>query len=68
MPPNEGCNKCLADRYRRSVCLTPGLGDSVYAVMESHYKVIGDFQTLFRTVRKRITGIDTEQAANTKTW
>lgn len=37
--------------------------NSVYAVMESHYKVIEDFQTLFRAVRERITGVDTEQAA-----
>ncbi|WP_433195398.1 hypothetical protein ACQP1G_41245 [Nocardia sp. CA-107356] len=40
--------------------------NSVYAVMESHYKVIEDFQTLFRTVRERITGVDTDQSARYK--
>ncbi|WP_063046162.1 hypothetical protein [Nocardia pseudovaccinii] len=52
--------KTMVKRWREK---SQGSENSVYAVMESHYKVIEDFQTLFRTVRERITGVDTEQAA-----
>ncbi|WP_327100821.1 hypothetical protein OIE68_19730 [Nocardia vinacea] len=52
--------KTMVTRWREK---SRGSENSVYAVMESHYKVIEDFQTLFRTVRERITGVDTEQAA-----
>ncbi|WP_433602285.1 hypothetical protein ACQPXH_11435 [Nocardia sp. CA-135953] len=58
--------KTMVRRWRgksRALDNSTGSDNSVYAVMESHYKVIEDFQTLFRTVRERITGIDTEQAA-----
>ncbi|WP_063039066.1 hypothetical protein [Nocardia pseudovaccinii] len=43
-----------------------GSDNSVYAVMESRYEVVEDFQTLFRAVRERITGVDTDQAAQHK--
>ncbi|WP_433202670.1 hypothetical protein ACQP1G_12685 [Nocardia sp. CA-107356] len=52
--------KTMVKRWREK---SQGSENSVYAVMESHYKVIEDFQTLFHTVRERITGVDTEQAA-----
>ncbi|MGW4769672.1 hypothetical protein ACWEO2_16705 [Nocardia sp. NPDC004278] len=52
--------KTMVKRWRQK---SQGSENSVYEVMESHYKVIEDFQTLFRTVRERITGVDTEQAA-----
>ncbi|MFQ6325676.1 hypothetical protein ACLMAL_05995 [Nocardia sp. CWNU-33] len=52
--------KTMVARWRQK---SQGSQNSVYAVMESHYKVIEDFQTLFRTVRERITGVDTDQAA-----
>lgn len=52
--------KTMVKRWREK---SQGSENSVYAVMESHYKVIEDFQTLFRIVRERITGVDTEQAA-----
>ncbi|WP_433680881.1 hypothetical protein [Nocardia sp. CA-119907] len=55
--------KTMVRRWRDK---SQGSENSVYAVMESHYKVIEDFQTLFRTVRERITGIDTDQAAKYK--
>ncbi|WP_433727624.1 hypothetical protein ACQP0C_36635 [Nocardia sp. CA-129566] len=59
--------KTMVSRWQMK---SKGAGDnsdnSVYAVMESHYKVIEDFQTLFRTVRERITGVDTDQAARYK--
>ena len=37
--------------------------NSVYDVMESHYRVIEDFQELFRTVRERMLATDSAQAA-----
>ncbi|WP_329411910.1 hypothetical protein OG563_05915 [Nocardia vinacea] len=52
--------KTMVTRWREK---SRGSQNGVYEVMESHYKVIEDFQTLFRTVRERITGVDTEQAA-----
>ncbi|WP_433601007.1 hypothetical protein ACQPXH_04065 [Nocardia sp. CA-135953] len=52
--------KTMVQRWRDK---SRGSENSVFAVMESHYKVIEDFQTLFRTVRERITGTDTDQAA-----
>ncbi|MET8878591.1 hypothetical protein [Nocardia sp. NPDC004604] len=52
--------KTMVKRWREK---SRGSQNGVYEVMESHYKVIEDFQTLFRTVRERITGVDTEQAA-----
>ncbi|MGY4100131.1 hypothetical protein ACW2Q0_11350 [Nocardia sp. R16R-3T] len=52
--------KTMVQRWREK---SDGAANSVFAVMESHYKVIDDFQTLFRTVRERITGVDTDQAA-----
>lgn len=52
--------KTMVQRWRDK---SRGSQNSVYEVMESHYKVIEDFQTLFRTVRERITSVDTEQAA-----
>lgn len=52
--------KTMVDRWRKK---SRGSENSVYAVMESHYQVVEDFQTLFRTVRERITGVDTDQAA-----
>ncbi|MEV2218686.1 hypothetical protein AB0E01_02255 [Nocardia vinacea] len=58
--------KTMISRWRnksRALDNSTNPDNSVYAVMESHYKVIEDFQTLFRTVRERITGVDTEQAA-----
>ncbi|WP_433758782.1 hypothetical protein [Nocardia sp. CA-135398] len=51
--------KTMVKRWREK---SRGSENSVYAVMESHYKIIEDFQTLFRTVRERLTGVDTEQA------
>ncbi|MEV5839498.1 hypothetical protein [Nocardia sp. NPDC052112] len=51
--------KTMVKRWREK---SRGSQNGVYEVMESHYKVIEDFQTLFRTVRERITGVDTEQA------
>ncbi|MEV6139398.1 hypothetical protein AB0L63_25770 [Nocardia sp. NPDC051990] len=58
--------KTMVRRWRnksRTLDNSTNSDNSVYAVMESHYKVIEDFQTLFRTVRERITSVDTEQAA-----
>jgi hypothetical protein len=52
--------KTMVRRWRDK---SQGSENSVFAVMESHYKVIEDFQTLFRTVRERITSVDTDQAA-----
>ncbi|MFQ6397683.1 hypothetical protein ACLMAJ_30095 [Nocardia sp. KC 131] len=52
--------KTMVHRWREK---SQGSENSVYAVMESHHKVIEDFQTLFRTVRERITSVDTDQAA-----
>ena len=52
--------KTMVQRWREK---SDGSANSVFAVMESHYKVIEDFQTLFRTVRERITSADTDQAA-----
>ncbi|MEV6341001.1 hypothetical protein AB0M12_40555 [Nocardia vinacea] len=51
--------KTMVTRWREK---SRGSENSVYSVMESHYKVIEDFQTLFRTVRERITGVDADQA------
>ncbi|MFE7800377.1 hypothetical protein [Nocardia sp. NPDC057440] len=55
--------KTMVDRWRKK---SQGSENSVYAVMESHYKVVEDFQTLFRTVRERITSVDTDQATKYK--
>ena len=54
--------KTMVKRWREKSQSTQNQ-NSVYAVMESHYKVIEDFQTLFRTVRERMTSVDTDQAA-----
>ncbi|WP_406233268.1 hypothetical protein [Nocardia sp. NBC_01009] len=51
--------KTMVSRWREK---SQGSDNSVFAVMESHYKVIEDFQTLFRTVRERITSADSAQA------
>ncbi|MFQ6392327.1 hypothetical protein ACLMAJ_02615 [Nocardia sp. KC 131] len=51
--------KTMVKRWREK---SQGSQNSVYAVMESHYKIVEDFQTLFRTVRERITSVDTDQA------
>ncbi|WP_227998854.1 hypothetical protein [Nocardia australiensis] len=53
-------SKTMVKRWREK---SQGSDNSVYAVMESHYKIIEDFQTLFRTVRERITSVDADQAA-----
>ncbi|MFE7800367.1 hypothetical protein [Nocardia sp. NPDC057440] len=54
--------KTMVNRWRQKSKGSEN-GNSVFDVMESHYKVIEDFQTLFRTVRERITSADTDQAA-----
>ncbi|MQY24392.1 hypothetical protein [Nocardia macrotermitis] len=41
-------------------------GNSVYAILDSHYQTVDDFQTLFRTIREQITDHDTTQAAKYK--
>ncbi|MFQ6325687.1 hypothetical protein ACLMAL_06055 [Nocardia sp. CWNU-33] len=53
--------KTMVSRWREKSQSTQN-PNNIYAVMESHYKVIEDFQTLFRTVRERITSVDTDQA------
>ncbi|WP_227997426.1 hypothetical protein [Nocardia australiensis] len=52
--------KTMVQRWREK---SRGSENGVYEVMESHYKIIEDFQSLFRTVRERITSVDAEQAA-----
>ncbi|WP_328406243.1 hypothetical protein [Nocardia sp. NBC_00403] len=54
--------KTMVKRWREKSQSTQN-PNNIYKVLESHYKVIEDFQTLFRTVRERITGVDTDQAA-----
>ncbi|WP_024805461.1 hypothetical protein [Nocardia sp. BMG51109] len=41
-------------------------GNSVHEVLGAHWKTIDDFQTLFRTAREKITGIETDAAAQYK--
>ncbi|MBY8860818.1 hypothetical protein K7711_30390 [Nocardia sp. CA2R105] len=41
-------------------------GNSAYDILDSHYKTIDDFQTLFRTIREQMTAHDQEQAAKYK--
>lgn len=41
-------------------------GNSVHAILDSHWQTIDDFQTLFRTIREQMTAHDQEQAAKYK--
>ncbi|MEV6430880.1 hypothetical protein [Nocardia sp. NPDC051463] len=57
--------KTMVSRWREKSQSTQN-PNNIYDVMASHYKVIEDFQTLFRTVRERLTGVDTDQATKYK--
>ncbi|MGO4648816.1 hypothetical protein AB4305_28250 [Nocardia sp. 2YAB30] len=52
--------KTMVKRYREKA---RGSTNSVYEVMESHYQVVEDIQTLFRTIRDRYTQQDAEWGA-----
>ncbi|MBF6174656.1 hypothetical protein [Nocardia blacklockiae] len=53
--------KTMVGRWRQKAHGSP---NSVHAVLESHWQTVDDFQTLFRTIRENITGVDTDAAAH----
>ncbi|NKY27754.1 hypothetical protein NG2371_01843 [Nocardia gamkensis] len=52
--------KTMVKRYREKA---RGSQNSVYAVMESHYRVVEDIQDLFRVIRERYSQQDAEWGA-----
>jgi hypothetical protein len=52
--------KTMVKRYREKA---RGSQNSVYAVMESHYRVVEDIQDLFRTIRERYSQQDADWGA-----
>ncbi|MFQ6394363.1 hypothetical protein ACLMAJ_12980 [Nocardia sp. KC 131] len=52
--------KTMVKRYREKA---KGSNNGVYEVMESHYKIVEDFQSLFRTIRERLCAQDATWAA-----
>ncbi|ATL67390.1 hypothetical protein [Nocardia terpenica] len=52
--------KTMVKRWRDKA---QGTENSVHTVLESHWQTVDDLQTLFRTVRERMTANDEQQAA-----
>ncbi|MBO0854290.1 MAG: hypothetical protein J2P18_11025 [Nocardia sp.] len=55
--------KTMVARWREKSRGTP---NSFYEILESHYNTVDDFQTLFRTIRERMTAQDQASAARYK--
>jgi hypothetical protein len=56
-------SKVMVKRWREKA---QGAPNNLHGTLDSHWQTVDDFQTLFRTVREKITGVDTDQAARYK--
>ncbi|AHH21068.1 hypothetical protein NONO_c62980 [Nocardia nova SH22a] len=65
--PDDGrdlvSSKTMVKRWREK---SRGSENSVYAVLDSHFQTVDDFQTLFRAIREQITAQDQDLAAQYK--